>query len=365
MDHQLMIDHLGRHYPCCNYAVNNELGASGQPNDPAKVYDTQSDDYSTIDRYRKTINKKHDLLKQGVEIPECHFCWIKEKAGVDSLRQQEIVEARLHHWPTEQIGKIVKLDIRLHNKCNLACTMCWPGVSSLWGKLEGIKDNEILIEEDQINLINKNLDELRFLTLQGGEPFYGNEYTEFIESIPNKQRIELDFFTNLTVVKLDALKRWKDQYKKILLNVSVDGIGETYNSIRWPAQWEKFERNALKTYDILGTHMRYFYTVQVQNLGCLTDFIEWAKKNTPGCSIVFPQVFFPKPLSIFCTNQEERDIFLEKVSRLDIKSMCYDYELKELNQIIRSVTDMEDDEEKIQERNNYIKNVYKLRADYK
>ena len=365
MDNQLMIDHLGRYYPCCHYAVNPKLGTSGQHDDICNPYDTESNDYSTVDSYRKTINRKHELLKQGERIPECHFCWMKEDDGVISLREQSIIDAELYNWPVNQPGKIIKLDIRLHNKCNLACTMCWSGVSSLWGKLEGKKDNEIIIEESQINLINNHLEDLRFLTLQGGEPFYGHEYTEFIDSIPNKQNIVLDFFTNLTVVKLDAVKRWKDQYKRLFINVSVDGIEQVYDSIRWPASWSKFEKNAFKTYEILGQQMRYFYTVQAQNLVCLTDFIEWAKQNTPGCSIVLPKVFYPESLSISCTTQEERDIFLEKIRKMDLEATDHDYDVKELTEIIESVTSMKDDPEKIEKRNEYIKNVYKLRADYK
>ena len=80
---------------------------------------------------------------------------------------------------------------------------------------------------------------------------------------------------------------------------------------------------------------------------------------------MFPKVFYPESLSISCTTQEERNIFLEKIHKIDLKAMCYDYEIKELNEIIESVTSMKDDPEKIEKRNEYIKNVYKLRADYK
>lgn len=363
MDHQLMIDYYGRMFPCCNYHSSPLLEQHKDDYEPFE-------EYLDPKKYRILINKKHDLIKQGKEIHECNLCWEKEKSGVKSLRQQAITDSERHAWHEAGSYDILKLDIRLHNKCNLACTMCWEGASSLWGKLKNIEDPEKLISETQLKNIKENLGSLRCITLQGGEPFYGNEYVEFIDNLPNKSNIEIDFFTNLITVDLNAVSRWAKEFKLLVVNASVDGTEEVYESIRWPTTWKKWNRNALKVYKIFKENgptskLRFHFASQAENLSNFPDFLLYAKKNFPDCTVENNYIQFPRELSIYATTEKERNIFLEKMNRVYRWIDITYWEEMQFDKLIKLVTTIQDDTELIKQRKEYLKNVYKLRADYK
>jgi MoaA/NifB/PqqE/SkfB family radical SAM enzyme len=58
---------------------------------------------------------------------ECRLCWTEEESNIKSLRQQT-----QHGQVDLENPKVTYLSLKLSNKCNLACRICSPHLSSLW-----------------------------------------------------------------------------------------------------------------------------------------------------------------------------------------------------------------------------------------
>lgn len=351
MKYQLMVDFKehghARLAPCCHFGKDLEP-----------------------ENFLEEVKKYDKLLEQGVRLKECSQCWEAEDKGLQSVRTGEIL------WdpgddPYFHKDGIRKLDIRIHNKCNLACTMCFSGASNLWGKIQG-KDSFVTISEDKLEFIKQMVTEndVVKISLQGGEPFYGSEYDDFLMSLPNKKNIEVDVFTNVISVKKSVMERWYNSLKRITINASVDGYGDIYESIRWPTTWNKFERNAKMIYDIVRSDsMLYFWVFQAENLCNIFNFIEWRDKNTLNARIEFNTLSdeFGKNLGLKSITQQEKDQFIKLFEQYSKKTYS-DYYIREknyLNGIYKIVQDISPDERLINLRNNRMEFVRNLRKNYK
>lgn len=334
------------------------------------------------ENFLEEVKKYDKLLEQGVRLEECKKCWDAEDKGLQSVRTGEIL------WdpgddPYFHKDGIRKLDIRIHNKCNLACTMCFSGASNLWGKIQG-KDSFIEIPDDKLEFIKQMVTEndVVKISLQGGEPFYGNEYDDFLMSLPNKQNIEVDVFTNVISVKQSVLERWHNSLKHIIINASVDGYGNVYESIRWPTTWNKFERNAKMIYEIIcknntindseyfyNDSMTYYWVVQAENLCSIFDFIHWRDENTINARIEFSTINndFDRHLGLDCITLEEKDRFLQlfKLYSKRTYSNYYARETNYLKQLHKLVWNIIPDDKLIALRKKEIERIKTLRKNYK
>lgn len=328
--------------PCCNFTKNIPL-----------------------DKYEEETERYAQMLDQGIRIDECKLCWDAEDNGMTSVRQSGNQSSENFEG-----DGITSLDIRIHNKCNLACNMCHPTFSTLWGKLIQQEENNY-IPSDRLDKVNSLLSNVRKISLQGGEPFYGDEYTNFVDGLENKSQIELDTFTNVVTANIDAIERWSKEFSRFRINASVDGIGETFEYIRWPAKWSKFERNATKIYDIIGGDIIFFYTIQAKNITSILPFVKWRDKVAPKSKIVFTTVYHSEEITYKGLTEEERNLFLaqkdELLSLFTNDPLRGDWENREYNDIksvLHLVENMKIDQELIQKRKQFDTYTEKLRRNH-
>lgn len=325
--------------PCCNFTKN-----------------------IPIETYEEDIEEYAKLLDQGIRIDECKLCWDAEDSGMTSVRQS----GNQSSSSFEGDG-ITSLDIRIHNKCNLACNMCHPTFSTLWGKLIQQEENNY-IPSDRLDKVNSLLSNVRKISLQGGEPFYGDEYVKFVDSLENKSQVELDTFTNVVTVDIDAIERWSNELREFRINASVDGIGESFEKIRWPAKWQKFERNSKRIYDIIGSGLNFFYTIQAENITSILPFVKWRDKVAPKSKIVFTTVYHNDEITYKGLTEEERNLFLsqkdELLSLFTNDPLLGEWENREYNDIksiFSLVENMTVDQELIDKRNQFDANINNMR----
>lgn len=342
MKYQLMADLKqqgdGRYAPCCHFEENIEL----------EDFQVKTKEYLS-------------RLMNGEKLKQCRNCWVREDVGLPSVRTSEI------GWkPSDGKNGIRRLDIRIHNKCNLACTMCYSGASNLWGKLEG-KDTFRKISDTELEFLKNATSNVERISFQGGEPFYGSEYDDFLMSLPNKKNIEVDVFTNLITAKPEVISRWKNELKKLYINASVDGYGEVYDSIRWPTTWSKWEKSAKSIYEIVQSNMSYFWVIQAENLYNIFDFIKWRDENTPKSTIVITLLVGDNNiLGLDTITNHDRQTFLNlyiNYLKKEYDSM-YDNERLMLGKIRDIVKNVIPSETKIQNRLNKMKYISEIRKKY-
>lgn len=323
------------------------------------------DESIEIDEFEEKTSSYFDRLMNGEKIPQCKFCWKAEDAGLSSVRTGSV------SWKPHDSGSGIKrMDIRIHNKCNLACTMCYSGASNLWGKLEG-NDTTRVLTDDELSFIRENAKNITHLSLQGGEPFYGSDYDDFLMSIDNLSNISVDVFTNVISIKREVIQRWHDKLRDLIINASVDGYGKVYDSIRWPTTWGKFEKNAKIIYDIVGKDkLTYYWTMQTENLNNIFDFIDWRDRETPGSKIETNMVMGSEELGISSITLSERTLFNKNFrnyssNRKMLNTDKDNSEYNQMKQIHKIVMNTPIDNEKVNKKQERLMQIYQLRESYK
>lgn len=318
------ISALGEMRVCCN---------SGKP--LGYNLSTLESDQEIINN-KKIIEIRSDFLND-VKNSTCDRCWEMEKFSSHSFRTTANDNFSLK---TNQVVKfsetigfenIQYLDITLGNKCNLACRMCNPYSSSLvakqWTALGHQNPNAELLEFDQntkeriLNLIKKSPN-LSSIYMLGGEPLISEFHDEIVRYLIDSNRakdIELHYSTNLQIDVERKLEEWS-YFKMIDLSVSIDGVDETYEYIRWPGKWSKLENNlhALKEYANSRSNIRPNIATTVQNLNVdnlpeLIHRINQLSNNT--FSFYFIPVTFFNELEITPTHILETAV--QDLSKLD------------------------------------------------
>lgn len=342
LEKQVTLDQFENPRPCCQFRGNIE-----------------------VENYHKEAQEYVNRLHNGEQIPECSMCWDLENKSIRSLRQQYNQSERIDDTeiPAPKIT-LTELDIRINNKCNLACTMCWSGASSLWGKLNQ-EDNELSIDTKSLDFVKTIEKDLKKISLQGGEPFFGNEYKEFLDSLQYKNQIQVEVFTNLITANEDDLIKWDNEFDKFILNVSADGIYERYSSIRWPTTWEKFNKKAMQILPKLK-NVRFFYTTQNITVEYMNEFIHWRNQTIPNASITFPILQFPKELSLPYSTQEQVDIARDNIEYLltDSPEKLFKPEIQSLKQVLKLLKQVNVKQDLIDQQLKYLTNVSMLRKHY-
>ena len=201
---------------------------------------------------------------------------------------------------------ITFLDIRFGNLCNLKCIMCSPTDSNQWyddynkvwgynafydsgekidlvknkkNKLEPAKD--IFEWSDDPNLweqIYKHINQFRRIYIVGGEPLMINAHYDFLQKcidVGVADKLVLEYNSNITNIPQRAWKIWK-YFKLVIMGVSIDGVGEVNNLIRFPSKWWKIEENFRKFTSAEGNFdIHITSTIQILNIWQLPEFIEY------------------------------------------------------------------------------------------
>ena len=118
-----------------------------------------------------------------------------------------------------------------------------------WKKFEKYKQkDQTRISAKRKDYVIELLPGIEVLKVTGGEPFISKDFLEVLDyAIKNNyaKNIRLLITTNGTKFVSAVLERLK-HFKGVDLNVSVDGCNETYNYIRYPFTWSKWQERFME-----------------------------------------------------------------------------------------------------------------------
>ena len=226
--------------PCC-HVMDKEFPNSVQEYSVDNVLDDVNMQY-----FKNYFDNNDDLPSA------CESCKKLESVNQTSHRTRAI--------NNEKDGyDIYKFDIVIGNTCNLACPFCSSYASSLINVLSHNYENEHKPEmwisrdgkydasvDQTTNSIHEILSKYTCQSIKviGGEPFLKENWSVFEDLLNNDflKDSTLEITTNGTIMNqkiLDSLAKTK----KTIIRASVDSIGENYNFIRWPYNFEKLVKN--------------------------------------------------------------------------------------------------------------------------
>ncbi|MCC6138191.1 MAG: twitch domain-containing radical SAM protein, partial [Bdellovibrionaceae bacterium] len=252
----LFVANSGKQFPCC-YAQNAHSSEIVQAHisKAAHIEDLWNSDY---------IKKIRQIMKEGQFPAACSNCERTELLLGESYRQrsleqfQDEIEAVVVAADNTVASPIKHLDLRLGNKCNLACRMCHPMSSNQlipeWLESTEADDRSEAQDalktppwsraENSMNLLSSPVVDPVYMHLAGGEPSIDKRHEKVLEHLVasgKAKRMTISYNTNLTQM-VPALK-FKEQFNKILITASIDGVGAINDYIRYPSQWNNIEKN--------------------------------------------------------------------------------------------------------------------------
>ena len=253
---------------------------------------TDWSDVNNLEEFYKNseFQKIRSTLQSNIYPTECNTCWVMENQGTESMRQSNPYFMGIQ----DQTPRITHVDLRLSNKCNLACRMCFAGDSDQIAKLEGIE----IQPSDTSKILDLVLDlpDLKNIRFAGGEPFVMPEVIDFLNKLVSIERtdIEIEIITNCTSIK-SSLITTLNKFKKVVIMASIDGVGTWFEFQRYPARWKSVRRNFEQIYNS-NSIVKMVPCIGSINLLGLSEFFIWANQ-CPNAQVTFNEIIEPAYLN--------------------------------------------------------------------
>ena len=282
---------------------------------------------------------RQDFL-DGKRPEVCNRCWDLEDQGLASYR----TTMGKQHINTNL--ELTVLDIRLGNKCNLACKMCTPEYSNQLAKkmYDAIQEGayipsankkspefqEILKTGDAIRPINVDLVENIYQTIMdnptinlikfgGGEPFIMPEVSMLLEKLVESGRsktLKVFSLTNCTTVKTSFLKLLEN-FSHVEISCSIDGVGKWIEYQRTGSNWESIKRNFSKLQQSNISTVTLTPVITQLNLLGVADFLDWAISQKSKY-IAFNEIQYPQWFRWQLVPLEYRKDVIQKLNNLNL-----------------------------------------------
>ena len=287
-------------------------------NDDGTMFDLNKGDKIETVWNNNHMRKIRKQMIEGEVVKGCEHCYDLEDMGFPSYRTNYIRDWFEYSGRGEEIHDIIErsvnndyyvdtppmyLDFRLGNMCNLKCRMCQPQNSSQiqkeYKKIENtepekaqfIKDNftwgqfvdNLTPWQDDpefLRQVEEWLPGVNKLYFTGGEPTIIERVYWIMEKcieLGIAKDIDLVFNSNMTNVQ----KRFIDlveQFKSVLMCVSVDAFGNENEYIRGASHWSQVDKNIRKYCEskVVG-RILFSPVIQIYNILTITKLLDYCE----------------------------------------------------------------------------------------
>jgi len=296
--------------------------------------------------FNKRIYHKHDSISSAFNSPEnlelrkkmlndeyidgCEKCYRDESLDKISYRQR-FNDRYLDKGYVEN-PKIKELEIALSNKCNFKCVDCNTKFSSSWYNDDILlgrtfytskgRDVTFSIKDEDYEYLE--LDEIKIL---GGEPFLEKRYLDIFKKI-DVENISLFFVTNNSIFPSIEWIEQLRKFKNVIFNISIDGVYDVAEFVRYGKKFSKFENNYDKWISLNIKNMKIVphYVFHSLNILNFDDTINWLKIRHPNENIknVLSYDFLMQPdmLNLSFLPEECKSLIIDNIENFkdEIKS---------------------------------------------
>jgi MoaA/NifB/PqqE/SkfB family radical SAM enzyme len=307
---------------------------------------------------------------------ECTPCFNLEDQGVESLRQRHITstipESRVNLYPNvlDQLAddftmpfEIPTIEIKLNNLCNLKCRMCNPTDSTSWNDWDQVEEfyvkenNFVVANIKSLNLTKKPyldkfednpnwwasfeklLPHFRRVEFAGGEPLMDPQHYRILDMLaPYGDQIEIKYATNLSMLGKSNRTVWEywPKFKSVAVNVSIDGIADSYEYVRGNASWAELINNIKQVQTIPNvSRIVGAVAVQVSNVLVLDKMIKYFLDDL-GIVFYTNMVQYPNVLSAQCLPLDLRDLAIKRLQSVRLQVHTFKYVIE--NPILLNLT---------------------------
>lgn len=303
--------------------------------------------YTDLDSYLNS-EELSNLKKSTTFYEGCNSCEQQEAHGQISLR---------NHFQKKfpvAVDGIQQFEIMPNNTCNLRCFMCGPAYSSALAKeyqsLGWIEDFKSTDQSDRVIELIKSVRTLKSISIIGGEFFLAKSNVDIIKTALDCGIEEFRAVTNCTII-LDQHLELLSNFKKLEIQISLDGVNSSYEFMRYPSQWETVNANIKKMISVVDRRSINFQSVvQPLNLQHINETLELSNRYI--ISHRLKNLVFPSWLSWSILNNYEK----EMLSNLNFDKLPLNQK-QELQSIIATMNSIEFNQS---DRQMFIEKMIKL-----
>lgn len=289
--------------PCCNMIRPGN-------DDPMDIKKDLEDGNLSIDEIfnHPNFQKMRREMLLGKKPKPCEGCFKSEELYKTSYRINSHGYNRFFDDIDQDNPSLQILDLSTGDSCNLRCRMCHPGTSNQlridskmfrdrgfdynknqpgwWDINEFTEKNSENkgyfspgINSNQWEDLKKHLSTVKIIKASGGETLMSRAFIDFLDYAIDhgySKNIHLHFHTNATKFNRTMMKRF-EKFKEVAPDISLDGIGKTFEYIRYPAKFEEIEQNLNKFFsgNFEAKTLSVNFVLMSYNIHNLKDTIEW------------------------------------------------------------------------------------------
>lgn len=315
---QVLLSAEGRYKPCSKHedfvTHKGEILEVGK----ATIEDAWNSDY---------MQTMRENFKNNVRTKGCVQCWKEQALGLKSMRY----DSYGYKVPVSQVANPVspmRVEINASNVCNLRCRICWSHASTKWIKeakeLYGV-DGEVHMNmtDENFSIIKKWVPHFTEIGFFGGEPLMDDRNIQLMRycvETGHSKHITILINTNGTVYSDEIVGLFK-QFKKVLLNLSIDDIGKRFEYERGYAKWDLVINNARKFISHGGftakdtIECKVCCSVTVMNIFYFPEYFEFMNEHFPGLPVYWNLVYAPWALSMQILPFEVKEQIAERLRK--------------------------------------------------
>lgn len=238
--------------PCCRFKIGEHSEHF------SNIKDSSLTDGRMSDGFRAVENAfKNNSFPAG-----CSSCRIEEENGITSMRQNSI--KKFSH-----LKELSSIEFYLGNTCNMKCRSCSPLYSSRWEQ-EGAHFGFPSFERPKVDsarmLKEMDIQNLKYLKLLGGEPFYINSFYEIIDTLVERgvaPSLTLDLSSNVSIFPEPAVIDQLRLFKGVQLSLSIDDIGKRAEYLRSGTNWRVVSQNLGKWFELQKSAANFDISVHI------------------------------------------------------------------------------------------------------
>jgi len=179
----------------------------------------------------------------------------------------------------------------LDNICNSGCLTCNENLST---KIGSLKSKTFPIVDNTNLFWTLPADRIVHLDINGGEPSASKNYKNLLNNLPpNIKSVRIN--TNCSLI-IEEIKTLIDNGIKVTVTVSLDGIEDVHDYVRWPIKWDKFYENLMYYKSIKDLDLNTWTTVSALNIHDFTNIKLFVLKHQLQHSYAF--LHSPDPLNV-------------------------------------------------------------------
>jgi len=246
--------------------------------------------------------KFRESFTKNEQHPACHPCWgvnSKDRYNgryvyTSSVKVESFVKEIMNGKPPEQ--KLVWLEIKAGNRCNLACRIC-----GLWNSAKWLKETFDLNKSNSLSYPDfkssyefnynqqakwidnidfwQNIDmfeDVKVIHIMGGEPLMIEEHYEMLKAIINRydaSKIWLWYNTNGTIIPTAEQEEILNKFQAVHWSLSIDDAGDKFDYQRSGAVWQEVKSNLEYFFNKSNYYSTIDTTINIFNIATLGDFL--------------------------------------------------------------------------------------------